>query len=348
MIKPPYQLPIMADVLNTPQNGYKVASTFSGGGGSCLGYCMAGYDVVWANEFVESAYTTYQLNMPNTHIDTRDIRDVTADDIMQIANVKVGELDLFDGSPPCVSFSTAGKREKLWGVETNTYGKKQTNDDLSFEYVRLLAGLMPKVFVMENVSGLVQGVSKGYFVDILQRLKSVGYRVSVKLLNASWLGVPQNRERLIFVGVRDDLGLSPVHPKPLNYQYTIRDAFNAIQNPIIDEECDIKKYKIYQSLLQLKAGEEHKKRFNLKRASFDKPSSTVSSSMGQPHFIFIGHPEQNRPFTLQEYSSVCSFPVDYQFLNYESGVSILGNSVPPVMMYHVAKTIQLHILDKLS
>jgi len=348
MNKPKYCVPNMDEVLTTPKNGYKVASTFSGGGGSCLGYRLAGYDVVWANEFVESAYTTYQLNMPSTYIDTRDIREVQASDILVQAGLHVGELDLFDGSPPCVSFSTAGKREKLWGVETDTYGKMQTNDDLSFEYIRLLEGLKPKVFVMENVSGLVKGVSKGYFIEILKRLKAVGYRVVVKLLNASWLGVPQMRQRLIFIGVRADLNIEPVHPKPLAYQYLLRDAFDSITNNVIEACTDISKYQVYRNWHETSYGEKHHDHFSLYRPHLDKPCNTISAITANVTANKVFHPTEARAFSLAELRAICSFPPDYQFLDYKSGGSIMGNSVPPMLMYYVAKTIQTEMLDKIG
>ena len=100
----------------------------------------------------------------------------------------------------------------------------QRTDDLFFEYARLLKGLLPKCFVAENVSGLVKGVAKGYFLEILAALKGSGYRVEAGLLDAQWLGVPQTRQRLIFVGVREDLGLPPAFPRPLPYRYSVREA----------------------------------------------------------------------------------------------------------------------------
>jgi DNA (cytosine-5)-methyltransferase 1 len=100
----------------------------------------------------------------------------------------------------------------------------QRDDDLFLEYARLVEEIQPRVFVAENVSGLVKGVAKGYFKIILARLEDAGYKVVAKLLDAKWLGVPQSRQRLIFVGVREDLGLEPAHPKPLPYYYSIRDA----------------------------------------------------------------------------------------------------------------------------
>jgi DNA (cytosine-5)-methyltransferase 1 len=223
--KPPYRVPSMAEVNAIPWNGLNVASTFSGAGGSCLGYRMAGYRVVYANEFVPAARETYFANAPlHTIVDDRDIRDVTADSILDMIGMKVGELDLLDGSPPCASFSTAGRRNKLWGKSKTYSDTAQVTDDLFFEYVRLLDGLQPKVFVAENVSGLIKGTAKGYFLNILARMKSVGYNVEARLLDAQWLGVPQMRQRLIFVGVRSDLKARPVHPDPLPYSYSVQDA----------------------------------------------------------------------------------------------------------------------------
>ncbi len=223
--KPPYKVPSMlevADVRGT--NGYKVASTFSGCGGSCLGFEMAGYDVRFASEFIPSAQDTYRANHPGVHLDTRDIREVEPEQILEIAGVAKGELDVFEGSPPCASFSMAGSRDDGWGKIKTYSGRKQRTDDLFWEYARLVDGIKPKVFVAENVSGLVRGVAKGYFRDILEMFKGLGYHVEARLVDAQWLGVPQARQRIIFMGVRDDLGVYPVFPKPWPYRYSIRDA----------------------------------------------------------------------------------------------------------------------------
>lgn len=228
--KPPYRVPPMTEIANTQPNGFNVVSTFSGCGGSSLGYKMAGFNVLWASEFVPSAQETYRANFPNTILDTRDIRTVGPEDILYATGLRRGDLDLLDGSPPCASFSTAGKRDKHWGQVKNYSDVRQRTDDLFFEFTRILRGLMPKVFVAENVSGLVKGVAKGYFLEILADLKAAGYRVTCKVLDAQWLGVPQCRQRCIFVGVRNDLvgkdGLSlmPAHPKPLPYRYSVREA----------------------------------------------------------------------------------------------------------------------------
>lgn len=224
MSKPEYKVPSMAEIEAIPWNGYNVVSTFSGTGGSCLGYRMAGYKVLWASEFIPAAQECYKLNHPDSILDTRDIRQVQPQDILSAINLNVGDIDILDGSPPCASFSTAGKREAGWGKVKTYSDTKQRTDDLFFEYARLLKGLQPKVFVAENVSGLVKGTAKGYFKLILQELKDCGYNVKAKVLDAQWLGVPQMRQRLIFVGVRNDLGVEPAHPSPLPYRYSVREA----------------------------------------------------------------------------------------------------------------------------
>lgn len=228
--KPPFRLPTMAEVLKARgSTGIKVVSTFSGCGGSCMGFEMAGFDVVYACEFVPAAQETYRLNHPGVYLDGRDVRSIRPEEILERLGLKVGELDVLEGSPPCASFSTAGKREKGWGQVKKYSDTQQRTDDLFFEFARLLEGLKPKAFVAENVSGMVKGKAYGYFVEILNKLRSCGYRVKAQLLDAQWLGVPQMRQRLIFVGVREDLGLEPVFPKPMSYRYSMRDALPHLQ-----------------------------------------------------------------------------------------------------------------------
>ncbi len=232
--KPPYRVPLMTEIAAAPATGLVAVSTFSGAGGSCLGLRMAGFEVRWASEFIPAAQDVYRANHA-AHLDTRDIREVDPAEVLEVCGLEPGELDLLEGSPPCASFSSAGKREKTWGEVRKYSDTKQRVDDLFFEYVRLLRGLQPRVFVAENVAGLVKGVSKGYFKEILAALKDSGYRVRAQVLDAQWLGVPQTRARVFFVGVREDLGLDPAFPTPLPYRYSIRDACPWIGTATYDE-----------------------------------------------------------------------------------------------------------------
>lgn len=225
--KPPYRVPMMSELPDDP-DGPVVATFFAGGGGSSLGYRMAGCRVAFANEIVPEARDCYLANAaPYTVVDGRDVREVTGSDVLDAVEKLTGSRDLhiLDGSPPCQSFSTAGIREKGWGREmSHADGTSQVSDDLFFEYARILGEARPRVFVAENVSGLVKGKARGYFAEIHRALAAQGYRVQARLLDARWLGVPQVRQRVVFMGVRDDLELDPVFPDPLPYLYSIRDA----------------------------------------------------------------------------------------------------------------------------
>lgn len=214
----------MAAISAIPDNGLRVVSLFSGCGGSSLGYRMAGYKVIWANEFVEAARDTYRANFPDTFVDPRDIRQISGTDILAATGLAIGELDILDGSPPCASFSTAGKRHQDWGKVKKYSDTEQRTDDLFFEYLRMVRELRPRRCIAENVSGLVKGVGKGVFLEILAGFRDAGYRVRARLLDAQWLGVPQARQRIFFVGVRDDLDIEPGFPTPLRYRYSVRDA----------------------------------------------------------------------------------------------------------------------------
>jgi len=325
MTKPPYSVPSMAEIEAIPRNGFRVASTFSGCGGSCLGYRMAGYRVVWANEFVPAAQASYRANKTeHCFLDCRDIKQVTADEILEQTGLKAGELDLFDGSPPCQAFSTAGKREKGWGkAKSYEHGAKQCNEQLFDEYIRLLDGLQPKVFVAENVSGLVKGTAKGMFLEILAGLKACGYRVKCKVLDAQWLGVPQMRQRTIFVGVREDLGLDPVHPKPLKYRYSVRDALPNIGTAFQDTKG---------TFTQWSGGDK------------GPCCSVTSHGTGQLYTKTAG---EKRKFTIAELKRICAFPDDFILTgSYAQQWERLGNSVPPLMMRAIAEVILDSVLTR--
>jgi len=384
-MKPAYNVPSMAEIAALPWNGFKVASTFSGAGGSCLGYRMAGFNVVWANEFIPAAQDTYRANHPGTILDMRDIRTVQPEEVLTAINLKAGDLDLLDGSPPCASFSTAGKREAGWGKVKAYSDSAQRTDDLFHEFIRLVRGIKPKVFIAENVSGLVKGTAKGYFLEILAAMKASGYRVTCRVLDAQWLGVPQQRQRTIFVGVREDLKLDPVHPSPLPYRYSVRDALpwivkqgdnggfgggammdagknasptigaspqtgNGNFSPAkVEAETDISRYAIGAEWDKLKPGEGSDKYLNLKRTRIDGPSHCISASGGESAGIAaVCHPTEKRKFTIAELRRICAFPDDFILCgSYAQQWERLGRSVPPVMMYHIAKTLRDEVLCKL-
>lgn len=362
-IKPPYKVPSMKEIEAIPWNGYNVISTFSGGGGSCLGYRMAGYHVLWANEFVEEAQNTYRANHPHTILDTRDIREIEPQDILDAIGMKAGEIDLFDGSPPCCAFSTAGKREKGWNQERDySDGKKQQIENLFFEYTRLLKGLQPKTFVAENVSGLVKGSAIGYFKEFIREMRNCGYNVKANLLNSAWLGVPQARQRLIFMGVRNDLELEPVFPEQKDYYYTVADALEGVDND--PEEVAMrfeamKGKKIGEILARLPKnpkrplkGNEVKMAngsfFSLTRESMYRPASTILAAGTGVNSAGQCHPLYDRKFTIAELKRIDSLPDDFILTgNFNQQGERIGRMVPPVMMMNIAKAMQENVLDKI-
>ena len=181
-------------------------------------------------------------------------------------------------------------------------------------------------------------------------LKDCGYNVQAKVLNAMWLGVPQMRERLIFIGVRKDLGLDPVFPKPLPYYYTLRDALKHIQPTEEEKEAvSIKRYQIYRFYQEIKPGSQHPKRFNLIRCAWNRPCFTITQSTGNVSTAGPTHPDEPRKFTVEETKSICSFPPDYILTgDYVRQIERLGRAVPPLMMKKISETIAREILCKLQ
>lgn len=369
--RPPYRVPTMERVRRIPRNGYTAASLFSGCGGSSLGYVFAGFDVRYASEFIPAARDTYVANFPSTYLDGRDVRDVLPGEILRACGVGEGELDVLDGSPPCASFSTSGKREDGWGSVKPYSDAHQRTDDLFHEYARLVAGVRPRVFVAENVSGLVIGAARGMFLEFLHALKACGYRVEARLLDAQWLGVPQVRRRLIFVGVREDLRLPdgspalPAHPRPLPWRYAVRDAIPFCRSrepgetfppdpdpraplPLPWEDLDavsIAKYAIGDAWDETEPGKNSERFFNLAKPDVDLPCPTATATAGNMSAAGVVHPLSKRKFTLGELRRICSFPDDFMLTGtYDQAWERCGRAVPPVMMAHVAATVRDRIL----
>lgn len=320
-----------------------VVSTFSGCGGSSLGYILAGCKILLALDFEENAVKTYKLNFPNTLVWKSNIRDITGEKILNEIKLKVGELDIFDGSPPCNSFSMAGKREDGWNksYKHSSESHIQRTDDLFFEYLRLIGEIQPKIFVAENVRGLISGVAKGYFNMILKTMKLLGYNVKVFDINAKDFDVPQSRPRIIFIGVRNDIFKEW---KLLKTHKEISFNTACIGLKIPDSELQfakrIENHTSMQYIKLLKQGETASKYhpkgsyFNISRINEDKPVRTILAKCS------LIHPRENREITLSECKRLSSFPDDFKFLSIHDGILRIGNSVPPNLMYHIANYVK--------
>lgn len=366
-----YKRPLMKDVYNSESRElFTVISTFAGCGGSSTGYRLAGGKILCINEFIPAAIDTYRANYPYTPILSGDIRTLKPEDFMEAGKIEKGELDLFDGSPPCASFSISGKREKHWGKKKKYSDTEQRTDDLFFEYSRILKGLQPKTFVAENVKGLTLGTAKEILGSkqellfdnqentILKTLENCGYRVQCAVLDAADYGVPQRRNRVIFIGIRNDFSQEISFPYKQNTYITVKDAISNINNtPSEIQEVTIPpKYSIYQYLVQMKEGESASKYhpkgsyFNAVRNSFNRPANTVLQSHSSMSLAGSSiHPTENRIFTIKELKSVSSFPEDFKVTGtFAQQWERIGRAVPPLMMKAIAENIYEKILKPIK
>lgn len=308
------------------QTAPTVISLFAGCGGSSLGYSMAGFKELLAVEWDNNAVETFKLNFPDVPIYHGDIANCSIDWILENTDLKVGELDVLDGSPPCQGFSTAGKR-----IIDDPRNK------LFKEYVRILQGLQPKVFVMENVSGMVKGKMKLVFAEIIRELKSSGYKVSARLLNAMYFNVPQSRQRMIFIGVREDLGIEPSHPKAESKPFTVRDAIGHLENNFEENKPEFITLKQGQKIYNYGTSE--------KRIYSNKQLGTQCKSGGTNGGNLDIHYCKNRYLQIDEIQLLCSFHKDFKLTGRQrQKVDVLGNMVPPLFMRSIASHIRKYIL----
>jgi DNA (cytosine-5)-methyltransferase 1 len=179
------------------QHNLKVFSTFACGGGSTMGYKLAGYDVIGSNDIDPQLAEVYKVNHHPKYQYICPIKDLATIDLPK----ELFDLDILDGSPPCSTFSTAGLREKAWGKDKHFREGQTTQilDDLFFDFLDVAELLQPKVIVAENVSGMLKGNAKGYLLLIFDRLKTMGYTPQIFLLDASTMGVPQRRQRVFII-----------------------------------------------------------------------------------------------------------------------------------------------------
>jgi len=240
-------------------------------------------------------------------------------------------------------------QEGGWGKKKD-YGRSrahaQRTDDLFDHYIRLLAGLRPRAFVAENVFGLARGLAKGKLVQFLAKMQSHGYRVRVRELDARWLGVPQHRRRLIFVGVRDDVRAAPAHPSPLPWEYSVAEALDHPSCPgEVDEAAKIEGYAIEAEARKLAPGQKSEKFFNLRRLAAGEPARTILASGGHPGAASVLVPSGLRKPTIAELKRLCGFPEDFRLTgNYEQRWERLGRAVPPPMMRAVGEVIRDFLL----
>ena len=339
----------LKDLKDVKKNGCKVFTTFSCGGGSSMGYKLAGYEVLGNCEIDPRINKMYVKNHHPKYNFLMGVQDFYKEENLKNIPEELYNLDVLDGSPPCSVFSMAGGREKYWGKEKHfREGQaKQVLDDLFFEFIKVAELLKPKVVVAENVKGMVGGNAKGYVNLIFKRFEEIGYDTQLFLLNAATMGVPQKRERVFFVARRKDLNLPKLQ---LSFK----------QKPIMYGEFASDDYKPFS--LDTKLAERWKRRSpkdnslgdtvarteNGKVSGFtdtylfkNKVCPTVIASGGMLLFDKPGYPIDRDIMCMQ------SFPQDYDFCGNDP-TYVCGMSVPPLMMKGVAQEVYKQLLSKLS
>ena len=310
-----------------------VMSLFAGCGGSSLGYQLAGCQVKLAVDFDPHAAQIYRDNHPNTPLIEGDLTQLDPNDLMSQAELQPGELAILDGSPPCQGFSMAGQRRV-----------NDPRNQLFKQYVACLKALQPEAFVMENVPGLVTGRMRPVFYTIIQTLQACGYVVRARVLNAAHYGVPQNRQRLIVIGIRQDLKAIPEHPEPTHAPISLKQALTSLSTPGLVAFPTGRALTLAQSLRPGESGASLHRRyrakgndFSLIRLAWEKPSPTVCKTVriGQCGLL---HPDEHRFLGINELKRVSAFPDTYQFHgSFEQQWARIGNAVPPLLTAAVAQ-----------
>lgn len=334
----------------------KVFSCFACGGGSTMGYKLAGFDVLGCNEIDSKMMEAYRVNHNPKYsylepIQTFKNRTDLPDELYN--------LDILDGSPPCSSFSMAGNREKDWGKEKKFREgqSSQVLDTLFFDFIDLAKELKPKVVIAENVKGLLLGAAKDYVRRIYESFDKAGYFCQHFLLNAAKMGVPQRRERIFFICIRKDLAIKFLHQQDLfSFKPLIKMKFN--EKEIAFKEFDSGKYglKVYPSVLEwfekTKPGESvcncirryglKEKLFSYRKVNPDHPLKTILSAYDSGEF------RHDAPYYLHDDDIILggSFPTDYNFLNLKVKY-LVGMSVPPIMTANIASEVYNQWLSKL-
>jgi DNA (cytosine-5)-methyltransferase 1 len=317
-------------------NGLKVFGTFICGGGSTMGYKLAGFEHLGGVEIDPPIADVYQTNHNPKYLFVEDIRDFAnrLDFPEDLYN-----LDILDGSPPCSSFSMAGNREKDWG-KTKVFREGQAEqrlDDLFFDYIRLAKKLQPKVVIAENVKGLIQGNAKAYVHRIKKEFEAAGYKVQLFLLNAASMGVPQKRERVFFICQRNDLNFPKLHlqfnEKAIN--------FGELDEGFLNKQCFVirpsqKPYmKICPEGKSISVVHPKGNGFNTMKQGKNMVSPTVVADDGGGIMI---HYNGERYCSDDEYKQIGSYPLDYNFKAIKPKY-LIGMSVPPVMTAQIATEI---------
>lgn len=321
------------------KNNLNVFGTFICGGGSTMGYKLAGFNHLGGIEIDPPIADIYKENHSPKYLFLQDIRDFNKRTDLP---TELYSLDLLDGSPPCSTFSMAGSREKAWNKEKvfREGQAMQTLDDLVFVYCDTIIKLQPKVFLLENVKGIIQGNAKVYSKNIVKKMTDAGYTVQVFCLNAASMGVPQKRERVFFIGHKNEFKLPKLklefNEKVIPYSDFEDDNYeNKIAN------CDLQYYDICKQGNSIASVHPKGNRFNSIKLSKNNVVNTIASGSELYHY------EKKKALSNNELKQCGSYPLDYNFKKIEPKY-LIGMSVPPVMTAQISHQIYLQWLSKIK
>lgn len=329
----------------------KIVSLFSGAGGLDKGFEMAGFKTLWANEYDKDIWETFEENFPDTKLDRRSIRDVLSHEIP--------ECDGIIGGPPCQSWSEAGA---LRGI-------KDKRGQLFFEFIRILRDKNPKFFLAENVSGMLASRPSEALINIKKLFTDSGYNLSFALLNAVDYGVPQDRKRVFFIGIRQDLNVTFEFPPPLQQKLVLRDRIFDIQESVLPAKdkqktngtaCLIPNHEymtggfstIYMSRNRVRNWDEPS--FTIQAGGRHAPIHPKAPKMKfiEPNKrIFVeGKEDLYRRLSIRECARIQTFPDDHIFYytNLIAGYKMVGNAVPCHLAYCLAQAISCQIQENMN
>ena len=349
----------LKDLEAVPKNGMRVLSTFSCGGGSTMGYKMAGFDVIAANDIDPVMEEHYKMNLNPKHYFLMPIKELVEQARAKELPEELYGIDILDGSPPCSAFSIAGNRDSDWGKEKVWIEGRasQVLDDLFFDYLNLVDTLRPTISIAENVKGLITGNARGFTKLIFQRYREIGYHVQLFLLNSADCGVPQRRERVFFIAMRQDLYDEQKRSKlvldPQGKWVTVSEAFKDLPPIDADEMLEVEltpQTEIRDWWFRTAPGETYA--YAVKRADHAEQNRAGYKFFGWrkyhpdlPGFTLTAtncslHWSETRTLTFAERVRIGSFPDDYEVTTKKIGRYMIGMSVPPKMMRTVAEAVR--------
>jgi DNA (cytosine-5)-methyltransferase 1 len=313
-----------------------------------MGYKLAGYEVVGANDIDPEMAEVYKANHKPKHYYLMPIGQLVEKFRREGVPDHLRSLDILDGSPPCSSFSTSGNREQDWGKDKRfREGQaQQVLDDLFFDYLNLLEIIQPRTFIAENVPGILMGKAKGYAKAIVQKAREIGYATQVFEVDATACKVPQSRKRVFFVGTREERSALLFNPN--RPTVCLSSALEGVKNDPLDVSSatlgarteTLKLWKAVKPGRPLKDADPNGHFFTFRRARPDWPSATVVAYYGgQLHW------EEPRRFTWKELLRIGSFPDDYNLCKpnrkkwNEKACYLVGMSVPPFMIRDLSTAI---------